>query len=145
MSDAMNIDVSSIDFSSLPAAQLEALSQRLIEERVERLIEEQAPLRKEYGDLRQRITSAVEPYGLDASRFLSMSRPQLQRHLYQFFQNQQNAAASNSLQRRAPKVAPKYRHPEDPSLTWTGRGNKPRWVKDWIDAGRSLQEIAVKE
>ncbi len=26
-------------------------------------------------------------------------------------------------------VAPvKYRHPNDPSLTWTGRGRRPRWL-----------------
>jgi DNA-binding protein H-NS len=25
-------------------------------------------------------------------------------------------------------VAPKYAHPRDPSLTWTGRGRAPKWV-----------------
>jgi len=26
-------------------------------------------------------------------------------------------------------VAPKYRHPEDPSITWSGRGRQPEWLK----------------
>lgn len=25
-------------------------------------------------------------------------------------------------------VAVKFRHPDDPSLTWTGRGRRPRWL-----------------
>lgn len=34
-----------------------------------------------------------------------------------------------------------YRHPENPQLTWSGgRGRRPQWVKDWLAAGRSLDE-----
>jgi DNA-binding protein H-NS len=35
----------------------------------------------------------------------------------------------------------KYRHPEDSGKTWSGRGRKPAWVKDWEGAGRSLDEL----
>ncbi|MDI6748805.1 MAG: H-NS histone family protein [Rhodocyclaceae bacterium] len=39
-----------------------------------------------------------------------------------------------------------YRHPENPQLTWGGgRGRKPQWVKDWLAAGRSLDEAKVAE
>lgn len=31
------------------------------------------------------------------------------------------------------KVAPKYRNPNDPSQTWTGRGKPPLWIKDAED------------
>src|SRR4051794_12275797 len=27
------------------------------------------------------------------------------------------------------KVAPKYRNPDNPAETWTGRGRQPRWVQ----------------
>jgi DNA-binding protein H-NS len=43
----------------------------------------------------------------------------------------------------AAKVAPRYRHPEDPGLTWTGRGKRPSWVNDWVAAGKSLDDLAV--
>ena len=33
------------------------------------------------------------------------------------------------------KVAPKYRHPDDASKTWTGRGKSPTWVQALKDAG----------
>src|SRR5947208_10950296 len=31
--------------------------------------------------------------------------------------------------RRRRKVQPKYRNPEKPEETWSGRGRKPRWVE----------------
>ncbi|MGB0847683.1 MAG: H-NS family nucleoid-associated regulatory protein [Thiolinea sp.] len=40
-------------------------------------------------------------------------------------------------------VAPKYRHPEDSSMTWTGRGRRPRWVDECLDNGQSLEDLAI--
>lgn len=37
-------------------------------------------------------------------------------------------AQYRSDKRRGPKGKPKYIHPEDPNLTWTGRGRKPNWM-----------------
>lgn len=31
------------------------------------------------------------------------------------------------------KVAPKYRNPENPEQTWSGRGKPPLWIKDVED------------
>ena len=42
------------------------------------------------------------------------------------------------------KAAPaKYRHPENPGLTWAGRGRQPRWVTAHVDAGRPLTELLI--
>ena len=41
------------------------------------------------------------------------------------------------------KVAPKFRHPEDPEKTWTGRGRTPRWVQDWEHRGGSREELRI--
>lgn len=35
----------------------------------------------------------------------------------------------------------RYRHPNIPGLTWTGKGRKPQWVADWISAGKPLADI----
>ncbi len=40
-------------------------------------------------------------------------------------------------------VAIKYRHRSQNDLTWTGRGRKPGWVVDWLNQGRSLDELKV--
>ena len=43
---------------------------------------------------------------------------------------------------RAPAVA-KYRHPDNAALTWSGRGRKPQWFADHINAGKDLSELSV--
>jgi DNA-binding protein H-NS len=43
---------------------------------------------------------------------------------------------------RAPAVA-KYRHPENAALTWSGRGRKPQWFADHINAGNDPSALAV--
>lgn len=40
-------------------------------------------------------------------------------------------------------VAAKYRHPEDLSLTWSGRGRQPAWFKAALANGSSLEELEV--
>ena len=41
------------------------------------------------------------------------------------------------------KVAPRYANPQDPEATWTGRGRKPRWVQEALDAGRTLEDLEI--
>lgn len=37
----------------------------------------------------------------------------------------------------------KYKHPENASLTWTGRGRQPTWIKEGLAAGKSLEDFAI--
>lgn len=41
------------------------------------------------------------------------------------------------------KGAVKFRNPEDPQQTWTGRGKRPKWLVDSLAAGRNLEEFAI--
>ncbi|WP_068109707.1 H-NS histone family protein [Tropicimonas marinistellae] len=41
------------------------------------------------------------------------------------------------------KNPPKFRNPENPKQTWTGRGRKPAWIKDAEEAGKDLAEFAI--
>ena len=43
---------------------------------------------------------------------------------------------------RAPAAA-KYRHPENPALTWSGRGRKPQWFVDALATGKTAGELAI--
>lgn len=58
------------------------------------------------------------------------------------------ASARKSTRKVSPikgrKVPPKYRNPSDSSETWTGRGRKPRWVEEWLTAGKSIDELLIK-
>lgn len=44
-------------------------------------------------------------------------------------------------QRKSP--AAKYAHPENPSITWSGRGRKPVWFSEAIAAGKKAEDLAV--
>jgi DNA-binding protein H-NS len=40
-------------------------------------------------------------------------------------------------------VAPKYRDPDNPNNTWTGRGKHPVWLRDALAAGKTLESFAI--
>lgn len=42
------------------------------------------------------------------------------------------------------KVAAKYAHPENPALTWTGRGRTPIWVTEAQNDGKSLKDLEIR-
>jgi DNA-binding protein H-NS len=37
----------------------------------------------------------------------------------------------------------KYRHPDNQSLAWSGRGRRPRWFTDAISGGLTSEDLAV--
>ena len=43
---------------------------------------------------------------------------------------------------RAPALA-KYRHPENAALTWSGRGRKPQWFVEALEAGKTESDLAT--
>lgn len=45
--------------------------------------------------------------------------------------------------KRKAKAAAKYRNPENPSDTWSGRGRQPAWYKSAIEAGKKPESMAV--
>lgn len=42
-----------------------------------------------------------------------------------------------------PSSPAKYRHPENPALTWTGRGRRPNWVTAALEQGKELEDLAI--
>ena len=39
--------------------------------------------------------------------------------------------------------SPKYRHPQNAEVTWSGRGRKPRWFVDALASGKTEDSLAV--
>jgi DNA-binding protein H-NS len=37
----------------------------------------------------------------------------------------------------------KYRNPENPAQTWTGKGRQPAWVKTQMNRGKTLEELLL--
>ena len=44
---------------------------------------------------------------------------------------------------KRPKGDPLYRDPDNPFNTWTGRGKRPDWLKEKLDAGKELVEMRI--
>ncbi len=42
-------------------------------------------------------------------------------------------------------VRPKYRNPDDPDQTWSGRGRMALWLREKIEAGGKLEDFLVDE
>ena len=50
-----------------------------------------------------------------------------------------------SERRSYPPVLPKYRNPERPSETWSGRGKQPRWLVAHLKSGRRIDDFAIRK
>jgi DNA-binding protein H-NS len=53
--------------------------------------------------------------------------------------NERNGRA----RRKYPKVNPKFRNPELPHETWSGRGKQPRWVTKQLGIGKKFDDLLI--
>jgi DNA-binding protein H-NS len=51
---------------------------------------------------------------------------------------------TQSVSRNRQPVQPKYRNPDNPAETWTGRGHRPRWLEAQLAAGKTLADLEIK-
>jgi DNA-binding protein H-NS len=51
--------------------------------------------------------------------------------------------SGDRARRPYPKVYPKYRNPERPSETWSGRGKQPRWVAAHLGSGKKFDDLLI--
>jgi DNA-binding protein H-NS len=50
-----------------------------------------------------------------------------------------------NARRPYPKVPQKYRNPERPSETWSGRGKQPHWVGAQLRSGKKFDELLIAQ
>ena len=50
-----------------------------------------------------------------------------------------------SERKKANAETKRYRHPEQHDMTWSGSGAKPKWLRDFIKAGKSLADFEVHD
>lgn len=77
--------------------------------------------REEIREAQRELRTVAERYGFSLSELVSS----------------QGAAPGSA------RGIPKFGHPEDPSKTWSGRGRKPGWIKEWEEQGRSIDELLL--
>ena len=45
--------------------------------------------------------------------------------------------------RKYPQVLPKYRNPDAPHETWSGRGKQPRWLAKALTEGSKIEDFRI--
>ena len=52
-------------------------------------------------------------------------------------------SSKGSPPKAAGKVRVQFRNPSDEGQQWTGRGRQPKWVKEWLAGGKSMDDLRV--
>lgn len=93
---------------------------------------------KEMRDLRSKLDRAINSYEDRKRReALTAIEEAAREHGFNL------AELTGGKPRRAGTVPPKYANPEDPTMTWTGRGRKPRWFDAALKAGKSADDLRI--
>lgn len=48
-----------------------------------------------------------------------------------------------AVDKKSGKVVVQFRNPANAEEQWTGRGRQPKWVKEWLEAGKALDALRV--
>ena len=89
--------------------------------------------------LQKNVTKAIESF---EARRKAEARAAVEAQAREFGFSLKELVEADKGSKRAP-AQPKYRHPENPELTWSGRGRKPRWIIEAENAGRSLDDLLI--
>ena len=92
-------------------------------------------LKKIRGDVEKAISSFEQ-------RKLAEARSELSAKASEFCYSLDDLLGAVATRKRTP-AKPKYRHPAEPELTWTGRGRSPLWMVELENNGKSRFELLI--
>ena len=87
-------------------------------------------------DLHQRIIDVLD-------RKLEIEKRKLQDQLDELGRKFGGTPEDMPQRRPYPKVKPKFRNPNRPYETWSGRGKQPRWLVKLLAAGKQLDDFRI--
>ena len=91
-------------------------------------------------DFSRRLNHAAELLGFAVTDFLVLGEPPFYCSIRRGGSILRSTAPRLPTRRRR---RPKYRHPDEPALTWAGTGFIPVWLREEIESGASLAEFLV--
>jgi DNA-binding protein H-NS len=80
----------------------------------------------------------------ELSKKIASERAKLESRLRQL-QSVDGTGVLKRERRPYPKVAPKYRNPQNRAETWAGRGKQPRWLATALRSGRKLDDFLIRK
>ena len=112
-------DVENIDLSVYSVEELEDLIQRAqltVKEKREADMKE----------LRRKAQEMADSLGMDVAEIMGIRKQ-----------------AGGRRRKPARKAKIKYRNPENPEQTWTGRGMRPVWLREKLENGARLEDFKI--
>ncbi|MDU8927764.1 H-NS histone family protein [Alisedimentitalea sp. MJ-SS2] len=98
----------------------------------------------ELKSLEKKLAKAISRFEMrEKKKALAMLKAKAKEMGFSLDELAAEAAAQPETVRPRKKVAPKYANPMDLTQTWTGRGRRPAWVKDALEAGKSLDDLTI--
>lgn len=94
----------------------------------------------ELKQLQKDVAQAIEGYN---ARQKEEARAVLEAKAKELGFNLAEFVAAGKKRSAKPAGPAKFRHPENPALTWTGRGRRPNWVSAALEQGKSLEDLTV--
>lgn len=88
-------------------------------------------------DLRNKVERAINTY-VDRRKKEALAAVELAAREHGF-----NLAELTGVKNTRNRIAAKYANPDDAEQTWSGRGRKPRWIQDYLESGRSLDDLQI--
>lgn len=135
------------DFSLAGASKedIEAIIQKAGEAKVDLVVKELETARRDYLAKVESMERLLAPYRLTLDAYLKFSNnpATLRRHLFDAIFDGGNRKAPSSNRAVGYNVPVKYRSKTDPKLTWSGRGKRPRWLKEHLERGGTLDDVLV--
>ncbi|MBY6202820.1 H-NS histone family protein [Maritalea mobilis] len=95
---------------------------------------------EELKQLRKDIDKAIETY---EARKLVEARTKLEAMAAEMGVTLEAVVGTTGKRKAKSKSIPKYRHPENPSKTWSGRGRKPAWFSDALKNGMTEDDLKI--
>lgn len=120
-----------IDINSLSAKELDALINQAKKRRTT------LSKRKPIATVRNKLTQLARAEGYSIAELFGAAAPDSGRR------GSAAKAPAKKAAKNTGKVAPKYRNPDNPTETWTGRGKQPRWLAAQTASGRNLADFLI--
>ncbi|AXC48849.1 H-NS histone family protein [Paracoccus suum] len=89
-----------------------------------------------FADRKRREAMAAAEEAVRAHGFSSLAEVTRQRR-------GSRATGTRAAQGARPAGDARYANPDDASQTWSGRGRRPQWVKNSLEAGKALEDLAI--
>jgi len=94
---------------------------------------------EELKKLRKDVQKAIDSF---EERQMKKAREELEEKAREMGYSLDELVVAKTRKKRAP-AKPKYRHPDQPGVTWSGRGRPPKWITQAEARGQSRDDFLI--